>query len=66
MWVFSKNESVKQKKQILDVQNGKYFASTDAVALMIVFYLQTKILIFFNAHLFNLRVCLDTAYFVEN
>ena len=33
MWVFCKNECVKQKKQVLDVQNGKFFASTDAIAL---------------------------------
>ena len=33
MWVFCKNRSIKQKKQVLDVQNGKNFASTDAIAV---------------------------------
>ena len=33
MWVFCKNECVKQKKQVLEVQNGKFFAPTDVIAL---------------------------------
>ena len=33
MWVFCKNEIVKQKKQALDVQIYKNFVSTDADAL---------------------------------
>ena len=33
MWVFCKNECVKQKKQVLEVQNGKNFTPTDVIAL---------------------------------
>ena len=34
MWVFCKNKCVKQKKQILDVQNGKIYAQADVIALV--------------------------------
>ena len=33
MWVFYKNESIKYKKYVLDVQIYKNFVSTDADAL---------------------------------
>ena len=33
MWVFCKNKCVKQKNQILDVQNRKIYAQADVIAL---------------------------------
>ena len=36
MWVFCKNECVKQKKQVLEVQNRKFFAPTDVIALILI------------------------------
>ena len=39
MWVFCKNECVKQKKQVLEVQNEKNFAPTDVIALSFPLYI---------------------------
>ena len=66
-----KKKRVQQKvdKKMVDKQSTLSFRDTFnlwCLHLMIIFYFQTKILICFNAHLFNLIVCLDTAYFAEN
>ena len=42
MQVFCKNECVKQKQQVLEVQNGKIFAPTDVIALKQLYFKKIK------------------------